>query len=378
MIEAHPYSFSDHWILQHLRTLADYINYSAIPSSTSSLLKPSQSQIFNDIDSGNIDPSTFKSSLQSSKTLQSHSDLKSSASTNNMQHFKLASTIFSKAPLARPTQFVSALGQKRKASLITESTLASSERPNKALCSKRATPTISTNLPTFTAPAPAGRSPKSKRTGILSRRRVSARVDPPASGLGKYGLPSIDAALSGTLSSYKPKPAPSVTDYVPKGWQFTIHEETNDEQNAIILGQSTQPLDLSSDDESRVKGRDGRGKENIPPTDGLSAPVRSSTTAAVSRNDIMTDDIRSPLGVLNAADYYAAGCDIDSYYIVPAEGSSDSYAEKSNIENTYPSGPLTTADIDAVVAASATPAVNDGGLDIWESESAKAENEITV
>ena len=300
-----------------------------------------------------------------------------------MQHFKLASNIFSKAPLARPAQLVSAAGQKRKASLITESTLAASERPIKALCSKRAAPTISTNLPTFTAstpaaPTPAGRSPKSKRTGILSRRRISARVDPPASGLGKYGLPSIDAALSGTLSSYKPKSVPSVTDYVPKGWQFTIHEDTNDEQNAIILQHSTQPLDLSSDDESRVKGRDDRGKENIPPTDGLNAPVRASITTTVSRNEVMTDDIRSPLGVLDAADYYAAGCDINSYYIVPAEGSSDSYAEKSNIDNTYSSGPLTTANIDAVVAASTTPAVNDGSIDIWESESAKAENEIAT
>lgn len=126
-------------------------------------------------------------------------------------------------------------------------------------------------------------------------------------------------------------------------------------------------LDLSSDDESRVKARDDRGKENIPPVDGLNAPVRVAT-ATRAYADLMTDEVRSPLADLNAASYYAAGCDTNSYFIVPAEGSNDS---KSNIDQ------LTTANIDAVLAASG-PAGIDNTADIWESESAKAENEVVA
>lgn len=287
----------------------------------------------------------------------------------------------------------SAAGQKRKASEVADSTPASADRPIKAFCNKRDAP-IFTSLkpiitaPTAPAPAPAGRSPKSKRTGILSRRRVSARVDPP-SGAKNYGLPSIDAALSGTLRSYSSKPTPSILDQMPKGWRFKIHEEPEIEQDTVVMQYSAGTLDLSSDDESRAKARDGRGKENIPPVDGLNAPIRSYTATSPSRNDMMTDDTRSALGVLNAADYYAPGYDANSYFIVPAEGSADSVVEKSNVNLGVVghSNLANTAKVVAEPAAIATyntatlpdesdaAAADDSAFDIWESGSAKAEDQ---
>ena len=295
-----------------------------------------------------------------------------------MQHFKLATSILSKAPAARTLQLASAAGQKRKASEVVDFKVAASDRPIKAICSKREVPTFATPKP-FVAtpptpiPAPAGRSPKSKRAGILSRRRVSARVDPPTSGVKNHGLPSIDAALSGTLPSYNAKAKPSVMDYVPMGWRFQIHEDTLMEHDSNMMEHSTSFLDLSSDDESNVKARDDRGKENIPPADAINAPIH---TSAPSRNDLMTDDVRSPLGVLNAADYYSAGCDANSYFIVPADTSLDPIAEKSNIDGAEP---LTMANIDAVAAASdASIANTDSPIEIWESESAKAEQEVVA
>ena len=296
-----------------------------------------------------------------------------------MQHFRRASFVLSKAITAPTTQLASAAGQKRNLSDVVDFTLAASDRPIKAL---RTTPA---------APAPAGRSPKSKRTGILSRRRISAnpftRVDPPSFGANKNALPlSIDAALSGTLPSYKPKqykPAPSVHDYLPKGWQFMIHEDSKDEESSNLMEHRTCTLDLSSDDESRAAARDDRGKENIPPVDGMNAPVRASTALPASRKDMMTDGARSPLGDLNAKDFYADGCDANSFFIVPTEGSSDSNVEKSNIVNEananyYPADSLTTANIDAVIAASGSAMGNYNAIDIWESGSAKAENAIAA
>ena len=111
-----------------------------------------------------------------------------------MKSFKAAHFVLSKAtsglPLNTSASLAPVAGVKRKASTIDQgqSSLPRSERPIKAL---RASP-----KPTITAPA--GRSPvKSKGSGILSRRRVSAkpfaRVDPPSLA-AKNGLPfSIDA-----------------------------------------------------------------------------------------------------------------------------------------------------------------------------------------
>lgn len=277
-----------------------------------------------------------------------------------MQHFKAATSILSKAPAARGYLQL-APATKRKASTLEEATSAALDRPIKAHRTNSYVPRLKTAAPPPAPIAPAGRSPKSKHTGILSRRRISSLATV------QHGLPSMDAALAGTIASYKPKAKPSIKDLVRKGWHFKIHEDTNEELDNIMMEHKACTLDLSSDDESRVKARDDRGKENIPPVDGLNAPVRV-VNATRAYADAMTEEVRSPLADLNASDYYAAGCDATSHFIVPAEGSTDS---KSNIDQ------LTTANIDAVLAASGS-AGNDNIADIWESESAQAENEVVA
>ena len=194
------------------------------------------------------------------------------------------------------------------------------------------TPTIPDRQPksrragASSAPTVAGRSPKSKRIGILSRRRVSSspftRVDPPSfsKDSARSGVPfSLDAALSGTVSSYKPaQPAEVLTleESIPESWMFDIHQDTPEKEAGNLLNHYTCTLDISSDDESRAAAKDDRGKENIPPVDGL---VYASATVASSRADMMTDEPRTPLGTLNAKDFYAEGCDASSYIIIPAE-----------------------------------------------------------
>ena len=172
------------------------------------------------------------------------------------------------------------------------------------------------------APAAAGRSPKSKRVGILSRRRVSSspftRVDPPAYGKGSSGLPfSIDAALSATVPSYDAKTTqavdvPNLDQSLPDSWLFNIYEDTPDED----LGHSVEACKLSSGKTPFPNEDDGE-KENVPPLDDLQAYARISPTAA--RADVMTDEPRTPLGDLNAKDFYADGCDAASYIVIPAE-----------------------------------------------------------
>lgn len=288
-----------------------------------------------------------------------------------MHHFRAAS-LFPKAR-APAFQLATTGGQKRKASVLEGFAAPHTDRRIKTVRTRpleegsnlaQATAIVAA-LPDAARPAPAGRSPKSKRIGILSRHRVSARVDPPSFN---NGLPSIDAALSGTIRSYKPN-TPSILDQIPKGWAFNIHEDSKDEHDSIMMEHSTCTLDLSSDDEDRVKARDDRGKENIPPSEGLNAPV------VAARSDIMTDgadDARPALATLNPVDYYAPGVGADDHFLVPAEGSNQD--SESNINQ------LTTANIGDFLSAAntAAAAVTDTPVDIWESESAKAENEVAL
>ena len=117
---------------------------------------------------------------------------------------------------------------------------------------------------------------------------------------------SIDAALSGTLSSYKPRPVSPhqdplaltnldvpttmchvlqdttfiLTDTVamPKAWIFDIHLDTPEEEMANIMAHNTGVLDISCNDDIHTKrGKEERGKENIPPLNHLdNAQLESS------------------------------------------------------------------------------------------------------
>lgn len=183
------------------------------------------------------------------------------------------------------------------------------------------------------APAAAGRSPKGKRIGILSRRRMTSspftRVNPPSfvSADTQNGLPfSIDAALSATIPSYNVKAAQhaevrTLDESIPHGWMFNIHEDSKGEEVDIIIGHSANALDIS-DDESRVAAKNDRGKENIPPSDGtLVAMSAVAISAPTTRKNMMTEELRTPLGDLEASEFYAEGCDASSYIHIPVEES---------------------------------------------------------
>ena len=175
-------------------------------------------------------------------------------------------------------------------------------------------------------------------------------------------------------------------------------------QNAISLE--------ISDDEGKTKAED-RGKENVDPEE-INAPITRSMAASlhkaqrITRKDLMTDEPRTPLGDLNAADYYADGLDAtsvvlvqDDEVVVPEpEAVKERIVEEAFTAEAVPdvvkesvftfdaavnSEKMTTAEVGALLMACAPvldsktsieePNADDGPIDIWESESAKDESE---
>ena len=176
-------------------------------------------------------------------------------------------------------------------------------------------------------------------------------------------------------------------------------------QNAISLE--------ISDDEGKTKAED-RGKENVDPEE-VNAPITRSMAASlpkaqrVTRKDLMTDEPRTPLGDLNAADYYADGLDATSVVLVQddeavvpepeavkaqiveeaftAEAVPDATKETNvfTFDAAVTNEKMTTAEVGALLMActpvrdtetsSEEPIADDGAIEIWESESAKDENE---
>lgn len=345
----------------------------ALPSTTASALKRQAPAEFDEVDSENIDPLIFSTPSKKGRTFDF--DMTKS---NEIPLFA--------PPPVKPTQYIEraqAAGQKRKA----EDTVT----PDAGI-KRRAEPS--------SAPAPAGRSPKHKRIGILSRRRMTTspytRVNPPSSSAGESttGLPfSIDAALAATVPKYKSKSTHG------KGWQFVIHEDTRDDEATNLLGHSTCILDIS-DESSSSKG-DKDNKENIPPLDDP-AVVVSATQVTATRRDMMTDEMREPLGDLDAKVFYAEGCDPSACIIVAAEDASEQIIEKlsTTINTQEPSSllrPHTNTvtedqagweDVVARFAAKTTTTAADADfgikkevskeateIQIWESESANGDDD---
>ncbi|GAB7360627.1 hypothetical protein MBLNU230_g0507t1 [Neophaeotheca triangularis] len=231
--------------------------------------------------------------------------------------------------------------------------------PSKPMAPSSNTARVSTparaNMSSPRAPltAPAGRSPKRKTT---TSRRISApytRVDPPFSrstGSSSSSMPfSLDAALSGTLSSKAPAPKaaePSTTAApMPKNWFFEIYEDSPEEEAATIMEHSTLTLDLSSDEEGRKRERSDKGKENVAPegydavaasrasvatttTEGvlaapaMSAPVITKKTNLIRRKiavETMDDGERAALNDLETEHFYSEGLNKDSHIVVQPE-----------------------------------------------------------
>lgn len=156
-------------------------------------------------------------------------------------------------------------------------------------------------------------------------------------------------------------------------------------------------LDIS-DDESKTKS-DGRGKENIPPHElGITMPtaVPQSTSVATSRKNMMTDELRAPLGELKTSDYYGAGCHALSFTVVDDDDEAETVNEKKtpsvlDLDFTHSYSPqkpelLSASTISSllettasVVASETAPeqtnaiAPSDTEIEIWESGSAAEE-----
>ena len=336
---------------------------------------------FDDIDSENIDPLAFASPSKKARGFD----------------FQLAkpakAPLYHLTPARTPAQYVEraqAAGQKRKAEDDTATP------SNDAHANKRAQPSS----------APAGRSPKSKKAGILSRRRMTAspftRINPPTSSTAdtNAGLPfSIDAALAGTVPAYKTKSKSKSSHR--KGWQFEIHEDTPEDEMANLMEHSTCTLDISDDESRAVSKEDRDNKENIPPVEG--AAGRLSTQISATRRDMMTDEPRTPLGDLDAQDFFAEGCDSSSVFIVdPEEIIEDANKKCTAISNVPESNCSTRPRANAVtdnweeimsqLAAKASDAdpgnqltlpsskvgADTGDIQVWESESAKGDEEPEV
>ncbi|KAI4672270.1 uncharacterized protein J4E78_000770 [Alternaria triticimaculans] len=284
-------------------------------------------EIFEDADSENMDPSIFNSPTKKSKTA-SHSD----------------------AGYIKPANFsIFTSAAKPSASSLNATPSVPSVR--KALSS----PNTAKSTPISTSRG----SPKNKRLHAVSKRRASSspfrRVDPPSFTQSSPSLPfSIDAALSGSISTYTPKaptvaatpvsaPAPQtpiVDDSMPKSWFFEIHEDTPEQEAANLMEHSASVLDISSDDDAKTKAsNEDRGKENVPPPDFLAQQTRKRNHASSFddgyETDILADmpvkqprlrkfvqdamdEDRRPLGDLAPSEFYAEGCDATSYVTVDA------------------------------------------------------------
>lgn len=239
----------------------------------------------------------------------------------------------------------------------------------------------------------------------------------------------MSAALSGTLANRRPKKARqsiTIEESKPKSWFFDIYEESEETQdykmNEWTMTQSAYGLDIS-DDESKAKDLLDRGKENLDPN-AISIPVTRSMAAAANvkpvsrisrkdKDDMSDDEPRTPLGDLNPSEFYAEGLDATSVVLVHDETvESEVVAQDVEAEQSEPtSAPQfnfssTTSLTSKAIEALDTPSINqilgtptlqwDTGIEpnattavdlditlnstsldveIWESESAKDENE---
>ncbi|KAL9578692.1 MAG: hypothetical protein Q9212_005560 [Teloschistes hypoglaucus] len=155
-------------------------------------------------------------------------------------------------------------------------------------------------------------------TGLASRRRLGAKraiqskipsVSTPKTVVGDTH-PKANSVNSKTTTNDRV----SVLRHSRREAQnFTIYEDSPFDEIANQMQHSAYTLDIS-DDEKPGKIMDDSDKENVAP-----AGAPASALRPVGRADMMTEEIRSPLGQLEASQYYADGCDANSVIIAPQE-----------------------------------------------------------
>ncbi|KAL8868463.1 MAG: hypothetical protein Q9174_004977 [Haloplaca sp. 1 TL-2023] len=194
-----------------------------------------------------------------------------------------------------------------------------------------------TPYPTLGGVKPRALSP-TKLSGLAARNRMHGkrviRANPLAANNSILPRASVASALPAAkpvsdilMSSVKTAKTSIAKDRLAslragrkssKTLDFVIYEDTPFDEAQNLMQHSTDCLDISDDDKSG-KVLDESEKENIPPPGSLANAVRT-----ISRRDMMTEEVRSPLGSLKAADYYATGCCDDDFIIAPQEPLDDS------------------------------------------------------
>ncbi|KAK0728804.1 hypothetical protein B0T26DRAFT_638131 [Lasiosphaeria miniovina] len=348
-------------------------------------VKRKASEVLDADDFENVDPSNFSKRSKGA----------GAASAFSKDFFKPSSFVLTKATSAPSLPVVKDVHSSAPSKIAPT-------RPRSMLQPKSPAARLNTSITTSSSlTAPAGRSPTrgSKRIGILSRRRTQ-RVDPPSFSLGAVPF-SLDAALKGTIPSYTGSHSKASSDLLAKpemksSWFFEIHEDTPEQEMTNLLQHSTCTLDISSDEESEKRARrdnaEGRDKENIPPSDDVSqtsARAARATAAGAGFDDMIVEKQRGPLVEMNAADYYADGCDYTSVILVPGDDEEAETRLKYLLaDDTFEFAPkVQLADLEAVsvdvIMGKDDPAAKaavlqpiDGtgeSFELWESGSAKDE-----
>ncbi|KAL4773484.1 hypothetical protein BDW60DRAFT_26468 [Aspergillus nidulans var. acristatus] len=278
-----------------------------------------------EFDSENIDPTTPKPTLKSTKRKRAADDEDDLTPT--------------KSP-TKPT----------KSSFLGFAIFEDSVAPS--------TPKKTTQSTPKSAPLkPAGRSPQLKATKPFSRRATISKSRPESARKG-IGRPfSLAAALSTGKSKPKSQPAPAPK--MPASWSFEIYVDSEQEEMTNLMQHSTCVLDISDDEGKDESQSYHRGKENIPPADlGISLPRsrQESPAVAVHKSDTV-DEPRSPLGELNAADFYGEDCHAFSYAVVYDDDEDEEVpVEKKNVSRSRLSS---MSSIESVLEASPVKAVEE-------------------
>lgn len=254
------------------------------------------------------------------------------------------------------------------------------------------------------APArkPAGRSPppppslQTKSSKPFARRSTITKNRGEAANSSKKRVQrpfSLATVLGDGKAAGKCKPqlqpqtqAQPQTQRKPASWFFDIHVDTKDDEMTNLMQHSTCVLDISDDEDGKVVS-EGRGKENIPPTElgGSSIPLTSSRHGEAHEPAGMVDD-RAPLGELNVAEFYGAGLNAFSCAVVHegdeaaghSKGKGRRDDEESSLRHTG-SGLQDSSSIAALLDATAPskpadekqgPGPAEAEFVIWESGSA--------
>ncbi|RHZ57230.1 uncharacterized protein CDV56_104415 [Aspergillus thermomutatus] len=223
---------------------------------------------------------------------------------------------------------------------------------------------------------PVGRSPQGKSCKAFARRSTITKSRSEPTGRKSISRPfSIATALGNVQPPSQPAPK------TPASWSFEIYVDSEQEEMTNLMQHSTCVLDIS-DDEGKMEPS-SRGKENIPPSElGIDLP-RSSERAAAARKTDMTDEPRSPLGELNAADYYGEDCHAFSYAVIydedettsekkttlPSLPRNSTHPTRTKLSSVSSIASILAATQPVKAAGSTKSTVSEAEIEIWESQS---------